>query len=233
MEKLNQFRYPTSFIRSDTNETGYRTYDVAGIDDAQSLPSVTTILGNTKDKSFLDSWKKRVGVEEANRIRTEAAQRGSSMHHQIEGWISGENHADLTPTGKQAESMAKTIIKNGLEGRIEGYYGIEALMYYPNLYAGSADLICQHEGEVTVVDFKQTNKPKQEAWIEDYFMQLAAYSMAHDFVYKTEIDKAMIMMCSVDNYYQEWIISGAQLRDWKHKFLARVDQYYGQIDQGL
>jgi len=233
MEKLNQFRYPTSFIRSDTNETGYRTYDVAGIDDAQSLPSVTTILGNTKDKSFLESWKKRVGVEEANRIRTEAAQRGSSMHHQIEGWISGENHADLTPAGKQAERMAKTIIKNGLEGRIEGYYGIEALMYYPNLYAGSADLICQHEGEVTVVDFKQTNKPKQEAWIEDYFMQLAAYSMAHDFVYKTEIDKAMIMMCSVDNYYQEWIISGAQLRDWKHKFLARVDQYYGQIDQGL
>ncbi len=155
------------------------------------------------------------------------------MHHQIEGWISGENHVDLTPAGKQAESMAKTIIKNGLEGRIEGYYGIEALMYYPNLYAGSADLICQHEGEVTVVDFKQTNKPKQEAWIEDYFMQLAAYSMAHDFVYKTEIDKAMIMMCSVDNYYQEWIISGAQLRDWKHKFLARVDQYYGQIDQGL
>jgi len=233
MEKLKTFTYPKSFIQNNNHETGYRTYDVAGVNDAISLPSVTTILGNTKDKSFLDTWKKKVGEEQARKIVQDASARGTSMHHQIEGWISGENHADLTPAGKQAESMAKTIIKNGLEGRIEGYYGIEALMYYPNLYAGSADLICQHEGELTVVDFKQTNKPKQEAWIEDYFMQLAAYSMAHDFVYKTEIDKAMIMMCSVDNYYQEWIISGAQLRDWKHKFLARVDQYYGQIDQGL
>jgi len=233
MEKLETFTYPKSFIQNNNHESGYRTYDVAGVDDAVSLPSVTTILGNTKDKSFLDSWKKKVGEEQARKIVQDASARGTSMHHQIEGWISGEGFADLTPAGKQAESMAKTIIKNGLEGRIEGYYGIEALMYYPNLYAGSADLICQHEGEVTVVDFKQTNKPKQEAWIEDYFMQLAAYSMAHDFVYKTEIDKAMIMMCSVDNYYQEWIISGAQLRDWKHKFLARVDQYYGQIDQGL
>jgi len=233
MEKLKTFTYPKSFIQNNNDETGYRTYDVADVNDAISLPSVTTILGNTKDKSFLDTWKKKVGEEQARKIVQDASARGTSMHHQIEGWISGENHADLTPAGKEAESMAKTIIKNGLEGRIEGYYGIEALMYYPNLYAGSADLICQHEGELTVVDFKQTNKPKQEAWIEDYFMQLAAYSMAHDFVYKTEIDKAMIMMCSVDNYYQEWIISGAQLRDWKHKFLARVDQYYGQIDQGL
>ena len=233
MEKKFLYPYPTSFIQSNNHETGYRTYDVSGIDDAQSLPSVTTILSNTKDKSFLEDWKKRVGKENAKRIVQEASARGTSMHHQIEGWISGNGFADLTPAGKQAESMAKTVIKKGLEGRIEWYYGIEALMYYPNLYAGSADLICQHEGSLTVVDFKQTNKPKQEAWIEDYFMQLAAYSMAHDFVYKTEIDKAMIMMCSVDNYYQEWIISGAELRDWKHKFLARVDQYYGQIDQGL
>jgi len=101
------------------------------------------------------------------------------------------------------------------------------------LYAGSADLICQHEGELTVCDFKQANRAKQKEWIDDYFMQLAAYSMAHDFVYGTAIDKAIIMMCTPDLYYQEWIISGAELRDWKHKFLARVDQYYGMIDQGL
>jgi genome maintenance exonuclease 1 len=189
MKKINEFYYPTSFIRSDTEGKG-RTYDVK---DQIALASVTTILGDTKDKSFLKDWKKRVGEH----------------------------------------SMAKQIIKNGLEGRLEGYYGIEALMYYPGLYAGSADLVGLHEGEIAIIDFKQTNKPKREEWIEDYFLQLSAYAMAHDFVYKTAIDKAVIMMCSVDNYYQEWIISGAELRDWKHKFLARVDQYYGQIDQGL
>jgi genome maintenance exonuclease 1 len=101
-------------------------------------------------------------------------------------------------------------------------------MYYPGLYAGSADLIAKHDGEITVIDFKQTNKPKREEWIEDYFLQLSAYAMAHDYIYGTSIDKAMIMMCSVDNYYQEWIISGSQLKHYKHEFLRRVDQFYGR-----
>lgn len=229
MKKINEFYYPTSFIRSDTEGKG-RTYDVK---DQIALASVTTILGDTKDKSFLTEWKKRVGEEKAKKIVSDAAKRGTSMHHIIEGWVSGQQHLDLTPIGQNAHSMAKQIIKNGLEDRLEGYYGIEALMYYPGLYAGSADLVGLHEGEIAIIDFKQTNKPKREEWIEDYFLQLSAYAMAHDYVYGTSIDKAMIMMCSVDNYYQEWIISGAQLKHYKHEFLRRVDQYYGKIDQGL
>lgn len=229
MKKINEFYYPTSFIRSDTEGKG-RTYDVK---DQIALASVTTILGDTKDKSFLTEWKKRIGEEKAKKIVSDAAKRGTSMHHIIEGWVSGQQHLDLTPIGQNAHSMAKQIIKNGLEDRLEGYYGIEALMYYPGLYAGSADLVGLHEGEIAIIDFKQTNKPKREEWIEDYFLQLSAYAMAHDYVYGTSIDKAMIMMCSVDNYYQEWIISGAQLKHYKHEFLRRVDQYYGKIDQGL
>ncbi len=225
MKKINEFYYPTSFIRSDTEGKG-RTYDVK---DQIALASVTTILGDTKDKSFLKEWKKRIGEEKAKKIVTEAAKRGTSMHHIIEGWVSGQQHLDLTPIGQNAHSMAKQIIKNGLKDRLEGYYGIEALMYYPGLYAGSADLVGLHEGEIAIIDFKQTNKPKREEWIEDYFLQLSAYAMAHDYVYGTSIDKAMIMMCSVDNYYQEWILSGAQLKHYKHEFLRRVDQYYGNI----
>jgi len=229
MKKINEFYYPTSFIRSDTEGKG-RTYDVK---DQISLASVTTILGDTKDKPFLKGWKRRVGKEKAKKIVEEASKRGTSMHKIIEGWVSGQQHLDLTPIGQNAHSMAKQIIKNGLEGRLEGYYGIEALMYYPELYAGSADLVGLHEGEIAIIDFKQTNKPKREEWIEDYFLQLSAYAMAHDYVYGTSIDKAVIMMCSVDNYYQEWIISGAQLKHYKHEFLRRVDQYYGKVDQGL
>ena len=223
MIKLNKFYYPTSFIRSDTDGQG-RTYDVK---DQVALASVTTILGETKDKSFLEDWKKRVGKEQAKKIMTDAAKRGTSMHHIIEGWVSGQEHLDLTPIGQNAHSMATQIIKNGLKDRLEGYYGIEALMYYPGLYAGSADLVAKHDGEITIIDFKQTNKPKREEWIEDYFMQLAAYAMAHDYVYGTSINKAMIMMCSVDNYYQEFIIRGTQLKHYKHEFLRRVNQYYG------
>ena len=229
MKKINEFYYPTSFIRSDTEGKG-RTYDVQ---DQVSLASVTTILGDTKDKSFLTEWKKRVGEEKAKKIVADASKRGTSMHHIIEGWVSGQQHLDLTPIGQNAHSMAKQIIKNGLESRLEGYSDMEALMYYPGLYSGSADLVGLHEGEIAIIDFKQTNKPKREEWIEDYFLQLSAYAMAHDYVYGTSIDKAMIMMCSVDNYYQEWIISGAQLKHYKHEFLRRVDQYYGKINQGL
>jgi len=229
MEKINEFYYPTSFVRSDMEGKG-RTYDVQ---DQTALASVTTILGETKDKSFLKEWRKRIGEEKAKKIVADASKRGTSMHHIIEGWVSGQQHLDLTPIGQNAHSMATQIIKNGLKDRLEGYYGIEALMYYPGLYAGSADLVAKHDGEITIIDFKQTNKPKREEWIEDYFMQLSAYAMAHDYVYGTSIDKAMIMMCSVDNYYQEWILSGAQLRHYKHEFLRRVDKYYGNINQGL
>jgi hypothetical protein len=201
-----------------------RTYDVK---DQVSLASVTTILGETKDKSFLKDWKKRIGEEKAKKIVSDAAKRGTSMHNIIEGWVSGQDSTlDLTPIGQNAHSMATQIIKNGLKDRLEGYYGIEALMYYPGLYAGSADLVAKHDGEITIIDFKQTNKPKREEWIEDYFMQLAAYAMAHDYIYHTSIDKAVIMMCSVDNYYQEWIISGKQLRHYKYEFLRRLNDYY-------
>jgi len=208
MEKINEFYYPTSFIRSDTEGKG-RTYDIK---DQVALASVTTILGETKDKSFLKEWRKRVGEEKAKKIVSDAAKRGTSMHNIIEGWISGQEHLDLTPIGQNAHSMATQVIKNGLKDRLEGYYGIEALMYYPGLYAGSADLIAKHDGEITVIDF----------------LQLSAYAMAHDHIYGTTIDKAMIMMCSVDNYYQEWIISGSQLKHYKHEFLRRVDQFYGR-----
>ena len=200
-----------------------RTYDVK---DQVSLASVTTILGETKDKSFLKDWKKRIGEEKAKKIVSDAAKRGTSMHNIIEGWVSGQQHLDLTPIGQNAHSMATQIIKNGLKDRLEGYYGIEALMYYPGLYAGSADLVAKHDGEITIIDFKQTNKPKREEWIEDYFMQLAAYAMAHDYIYGTSIDKAVIMMCSVDNYYQEFIVEGEEFKKYAHNFLRRVDEYY-------
>ena len=121
--------------------------------------------------------------------------------------------------------MAKKVIEYGLTP-VEEYYGSEVTLHYPGLYAGSTDLVCIHNGKDTVVDFKQSNTPKRADWIEDYFMQIAAYAMAHDYVHNSQIKQGVIMICTPDLYYQEFKVEGAELRSWKHKFLKRLDMYY-------
>ena len=214
-----KFIYPKT-IREAIS--GHRHYAVG----EEKLPSVTTILGETKDKTFLKEWKKRVGEQEAERIKNSASTRGSVMHHIIEEYIKGNKHVDMTSIGQRAGVMANIIISKGLS-KVDSVYGIEAVMHYPGLYAGSADLVGIHEGQDAIMDFKQTNKPKREEWIEDYFLQLAAYAMAHDYVYGTQINKGVVMMCSVDSYYQEFIVEGEKLRYYKHEFLRRLDKYHG------
>ena len=202
-------------------EHGSRLYDVNGT----RLPSVTTILGRTKNQQFLKDWKAKVGEQEAERIKNLSSRRGTSMHKFIECYVEDVGYDDLTGLGQEAKAMAEKIIDVGLTP-VEEYYGSEVTLYYPGLYAGSTDLVCTHNGKDTVVDFKQANRPKREDWIEDYFMQIGAYAMAHDYVHKSEIKQGVIMICTPDLYYQEFKISGAELRSWKHKFLKRLDMYH-------
>ena len=120
--------------------------------------------------------------------------------------------------------MADKIIEIGL-APVEEYYGSEVTLHYPGLYAGSTDLGLLHNGKETIVDFKQSNRPKKEEWIEDYYMQIAMYAMAHDYVYGSKIEQGVIMVCTPDLYYQEFKTEGASLRAWKHKALKRIDMY--------
>jgi hypothetical protein len=143
----------------------------------------------------------------------------------LEKYILEQGYLDLTNVGKEAHNMALRVIEQGLCNVTE-FYGSECTLYYPGLYAGQTDLIAMHKNEMAVIDFKQTNKPKKREWVEDYCLQLAAYGMAHDYVYKTSINKAVIMMCSKDNFYQEFIIEGEEYKKYKHKWLRRVDEYY-------
>ena len=121
--------------------------------------------------------------------------------------------------------MAIRVIEQGL-CNVPEYYGTECTLYYPGLYAGQTDLVGVHKGKDAIIDFKQTNKPKKREWIEDYCHQLAAYAMAHNFIYRTKIDKGVIMMCSKDNFYQEFVVEGKEFQKYKHNFLRRVDEYY-------
>ena len=218
--KLNKKYTYVPGSRTTDHESGHRTYDFKGL----KLPSVTTILSRTKDQSFLDRWRAKVGYEEAERIKNLSSKRGTSMHKFIENHISGTGYDDLTEIGVQAKPMAHKIIEMGLTPIAE-YYGSEVTLHYPGLYAGSTDLVCLHNGKETIVDFKQSNKPKREEWIEDYFLQIGAYAMAHDYVHHSNIEQGIIMVCTPDLYFQEFRFDGDQMRQYRHKFLERLSQF--------
>ena len=124
--------------------------------------------------------------------------------------------------------MAEKVIEVGL-APVEEWYGSEVMLHYPGLYAGSTDLVCLHNGVETIIDFKQANRPKNKDWIDDYFLQIAAYAMAHDYVYGSMIRKGIIMICTPDLYYKEFSFTDHELRSWKHKFLKRLDMYHDLI----
>lgn len=223
MKHNNCYIYPPS-IREAID--GKRHYAIK----QEKLPSVTAILSATQSEEKRDSlqaWRDRVGEAAATKIMNEAANRGTAMHKILEKYILKEGYLDLTNVGKQAHNMAIRVIEQGLCNLTE-YYGTECTLYYPGLYAGATDLVAVHKGQDAICDFKQTNKPKREEWIGDYYLQLAAYAMAHNFVYKTSINKGVVMMCSKDNYYQEFVVEGVKFQQYQHDFLRRVNQYYEQ-----
>ena len=226
MRQVYKYVYPSS---TRASIKGLRHYSLTGDIHGQRLPSVTTVLGQTqtKDKAnSLQRWRDKVGHEEARRITQEAAARGTAMHLYLEKYCLGEGDLDLTDVGNVAKHMAEKIVDRGIDNRLTEIYGNEATLYYPGLYAGAVDLVGQHDGTMAIIDFKQTNKPKQREWIGDYFLQMAAYGMAHDAVYGTTIEKGVILMCSKDLYYQEFTIEGEEYRQAKHDFLRRLDQFY-------
>ena len=227
MKIVDKYKYPSS---TRAKIEGLRHYSIDGSE--QKLPSVTTVLGQTQPKEkreSLERWRQRVGLREAQRVTRDAAIRGTAMHKYLEDLIRGERCLDLTEIGQQAQNMAEIIVERGLNN-VDEVYGIEAVLYYPDLYAGSVDLVGRHNDQVSIIDFKQTNKPKQREWIDDYMLQMAAYGMAHDIIYGTEINKGVIMMCSKDLYYQEFVIEGEEFREAKHKFLGRLDEFYNSVD---
>jgi len=196
----------------------------------RKLPSVTTILSRTKDQGFLKKWKAKVGEQQAEVIKNISSKRGTSMHKYIEAFILQKGYEDLTSLGQQAKTMAQKVIEKGLTP-IEEYYGSEVTLFYPGLFAGTTDLVCRHNDMDTVVDFKQANQPKRKEWIDDYYMQIAAYAMAHDYLHGSKIEQGIIMVCTPDLYLQEFRFQGVELRDWKYKFLKRLSEYYEMIKE--
>ena len=222
MKWNKKFIYPKS-TRSLIN--GKRHYDVGT---NEKLPSVTTILQATQSeekRKKLAEWRSRLGNQYADRVKDLSAMRGTSMHTYLEGYITDQRHLDLTALGREAGRMADVVIRSGL-GDLEEVWGTEVTLYYPGLYAGATDVAGIYDGRESIIDFKQTNKPKRREWIEDYFIQLAAYAMAHNHVYDTHIQQGVILMCSKDGFFQKFEVLDKEFQGYMHTFLKKVDQYY-------
>jgi len=225
MQWNNKFTYPKS-MRSIVS--GSRMYSV----NQEKLPSVTSILQATQSeekKASLANWKARVGAAEANRIKNDASSRGTSMHSHLEKYLLGQLNLELIEEeASKSKKMADEIIEQGIKGKLSEIYGIEATLYYPGKYAGTCDAVGVYEGQETIIDFKQSNKPKKEEWIEDYYLQLGAYSLAHNVVHNSKITQGIVLLCTVDNLFQDFRIQGEKLEEYQNKFLEKVEQYYHQ-----
>jgi len=204
--------------------------------DGSKVPSVTTILEKTKPeekKQALQEWRNRVGHERAQQITTEAANRGTRMHTYLERYVKSDDIGELpsNPFAQPSWFMAAQVILEGLQHADE-YWGSEVPLYYSGLYAGTTDLVGVWKGAPAIMDFKQTNKPKKREWIEDYFLQLAAYAEAHNDTYGTDINTGVILMCAKpatendDPVYQEFILEPKDYAYWRDQWMRRVELYY-------
>ena len=217
---------------------GKRLY---ALPDGSKVPSVTTILDKTKPQDKIDAlnrWKKSVGEKKAQEIVTEAAGRGTRMHKFLEDYITTGifNDPGTNPYSKQSHAMARHVIDNGLVN-VNEVWGVEVPLYYPGLYAGTTDCVGLHLNEPAIMDHKQSNKEKKEEWIEDYYMQMVAYALAHNKVHGTNIQKGVVFMCVKppeigktltwgDPKYQEFILTPDKFSYWEDKWWARVESYY-------
>lgn len=233
---ISKYNYNT-LTRDES--TGKRLYATP---DGFKVPSVTTILEKTKPaeaREALANWRKSVGEAKANQITTEAANRGTRMHTFLEKFIKGEELRDSlsNPYAQQSLLMAKKVISDGF-GPISEVWGSEVPLYFPELYAGTTDCVGMHNGDQAILDFKQSNKPKRIEWIEDYFLQLTAYALAHNEVHGTNIRKGVIMMCVRppeiapgqwgEPQYQQFVLEPSDFDMWVGKWCDRVEQYYSQ-----
>jgi genome maintenance exonuclease 1 len=217
-------KYPYKKIQKETVD-GDRKYDTP----SGKLPSVTTILSATKSKeslAALKEWRARVGNSEATRITTEAANVGTIMHNILENWIlEKEYNPGNNVIHRQAKSMAEEI-KSNIEKDIQEIWGTEINLYYPDLYAGTTDLVGVYKNKPAIMDFKQTNKPKKREWIDDYFLQAAAYGMAHNILYDTDIKTAAIFMCARDGTFQCFELGQEEFEKWSIEWANRLDRFY-------
>mgnify|MGYP003113275553 FL=1 len=216
MKLIINKKYPYKHYNRFSDTTG-RKYLVDNI----KVPSVITILSATKDMRQLNNWRRRVGEKEADRIMNQASTIGTEMHQVLEYYLSGGGYYNDMEEGAKPRMMAKTILDNI---KIDEVWGNEISLEYQNKFAGTCDMTAVAYGKPSIVDWKQSNKPKKEEWVDDYKHQLGAYYLAHTANYGP-IEQGVISICTRDLKYQEFRLSEADLKEYADKFLHRLELF--------
>jgi len=225
MPKFNPiFKYNT--LNRVTKEQGRHYETPYGV-----VPSVTTILSTTSDKSGLMAWRKRLGDKEATRQTVEAANIGTLVHKHLECYIEGSPR----PQGNNvihtmAREMSDKIINSDLKP-LQEVWGLEAALFYPELYAGTADCIGIYDGSPAILDFKTSKKNKKDEHVIDYFLQASAYALAHNFQFGTNIKKFVILMTNREGGVQTWKVSGLDFQKYSDMWHQRLEAYWTMVSQ--
>lgn len=147
---------------------GVRYYDTP---DGQKLVSITSIISHYNREVFRQ-WRERVGNDEANRVTKAATSRGTDMHTLTEHYLLNKDLPEVQPLSDFLFKQAKSDLN-----KINNIHAIEQALYSLELgVAGTVDCIAEYNGELAVIDFKTSKKPKPKEWIEHYFVQCAAYA---------------------------------------------------------
>lgn len=157
------------------NVDNVRVYEVPIKNEIKKMVSITSITGNYK-KEFFDQWRKRIGLEEANRITKQSTNRGTDTHTLIEYYLNGEDIGDKTilPISRHLFSIAKSTLN-----RIDNIHCLESSLHSEILnVAGTVDTIAEFDGVLSVIDYKTSKSVKPIEWIESYFVQAMFYAMA-------------------------------------------------------
>jgi len=217
----NLYQYP-ELTRVEKNDVRYYQDSLSNL-----VPSVTTILSATGDHSGIDAWKRRVGPKTAKAVVDEATTIGTAVHLAIENYLYGKEWEQFTDDkmGMLAHQIAKRFICDCL-GDIDEVWGLESGLVLDGLYAGTADCIGIFRGKPTIIDFKTAKKIKRKDWIEDYFLQGAAYANAHNVMYKTNIESIAILMVDRDLLFKEFLVNSKEFNSYTEKWKKRLIGYY-------
>ncbi len=206
------------------DSSGSRFYSL----DGKKVPSVTTILDKTKSQREIDAlndWKTRVGLKEANRISKESMTRGDKMHKYLEDALHGKQSLDFDIMTDTEKEMSETVIAEGLNNNLTEIWGCEVPLYYPESHAGTSDLCGIYDSQESIIDFKTSTRIKKREWITDYFIQTAAYALAHNYQHGTNITQGVILMCTPDLKFEKFIVKDNEFTWYQKKFIDRLNSY--------
>lgn len=215
------FNYPV--LERETKDDGVRHYmdPITG----KPLASVTTIISGTADKTGLKLWEEAVGAKAAQKARDDGTNLGNLVHEHLECYV--EERA--RPRGsnlirQMAHRMADVVIKRGLP-YVDEVWGVETPLYYPDLYAGTTDLVGVYKGTEAIMDYKNAKKMRTYEQIADYRDQMCAYALAHNEMFGTNIRCGVVFMVARDLEFQTYVVEGEEFDKHCISFLHRLEKY--------